>query len=136
MYDLELKFYKITKKTDVNSLKNVSYGLIRIAQSLIDISEEAVVVEIRLPEILSDENKNYIKYTVQLFGAESIINDVNNYILFIDDSNMYGYIGDDRINRILFINMCGLQFIADKDILIAIYQNELGKKISCDILSK
>lgn len=137
MYDLSLNFYKITKETDINSLKNKdNHGLIRIAQALININEEAIVVEIGIPKILSDENKKIIENIIQLFEAESIIKGVDNYVLFVDDYNMCVYNEEHRINLLSFINKCGLEFVIDKNKLIAIYQNEIGKNISWDILYK
>ena len=137
MYDLSLNFYKVTKETDINSLKNKNnHGIIRIAQALININEEAMVIEIELPKILSDENKNIIENIIQLFEAESIIKGVDNYVLFVDDYNMCVYNEEDRINLMSFINKCGLKFLIDKDKLIAIYQNEIGRNISWDILNK
>lgn len=137
MYDLSLNFYKVTKETDINSLKNKNnHGLIRIAQALININEEAMVIEIGIPKILSDENKKIIENIIQLFEAESIIKGVDNYVLFVDDYNMCVYNEEHRINLLSFINKCGLEFVIDKNKLIAIYQNEIGKNISWDILYK
>lgn len=104
MCDLVLNFYKITKETDINSLKNENnHGLIRIVQALININEEATAVEIRLPETLSDKNKKMIECTIQLFEAESIITGQYNYVLFVNDSNICGINNEDRINRMSFI---------------------------------
>lgn len=113
MHDLSLNFYKITKETDINSLKNKNnHGLYSITQAFINTNEEATVVEIRLPEILSDENKKMIKILYS-FLKQSIIKGENNHVLFIDDFNMRDFNEEERIDRMSFINECGLCFIVD-----------------------
>lgn len=80
--DLSLSFYKVTKDTDEKSFidEESSKMLTDITKALKALNEEATIVEIRLPEQISEDTRERLKQVVTHFKAESM-KDTGNYVL-------------------------------------------------------
>lgn len=112
--DLSLSFYKVTKDTDEKSFmdEESSKMLIDITKALKALNEEATIVEIGLPEQISEDTRERLKQVVTHFKAESM-KDTGNYVL----CSCINYIHlpelvDDR--KVMMINDTG--FLVFRDI--------------------
>lgn len=80
--DLSLSFYKVTKDTDEKSFmdEESSKMLIDITKALKALNEEATIVEIGLPEQISEDTRERLEQVVTHFKAESM-KGTGNYVL-------------------------------------------------------
>lgn len=80
--DLSLSFYKVTKDTDEKSFMDEESNkmLTDITKALKSLNEEATIVEIKLPEQISEDTRERLKQVVTHFKAESM-KDTGNYVL-------------------------------------------------------
>lgn len=72
--DLSLSFYKVTKDTGVERFENEASGkmLTDITKALKTLNEEATIVEIQLPEQISEDTKERFEQVAKYFKAEAI----------------------------------------------------------------
>lgn len=80
--DLSLSFYKVTKDTDDKSFIGEESGkmLTDITKALKALNEEATIVEIGLPEHISEDTRERLEQVVTHFKAVSM-KDTGNYVL-------------------------------------------------------
>ncbi len=88
--DLSLSFYKVTKDTDVESFvdEESRLSLTDIAKALKSINDEATIVEIELPEQISEDTRERLEQVATHFKAEAI-KGTGNYVLCSCVYNIY-----------------------------------------------
>lgn len=94
--DLSLSFYDVTENTNEDSFTNEESNIIlsHITETLKRFNKEATIVEIRLPEIITDKTRKRLNQIAKYF----IVLCMCNYIVFI---SVPGQINDVRAVTVL-----------------------------------
>lgn len=82
--DLSLSFYDVTKNTNEDSFKNEDSNIIlsRITEALERFDKEVTIVEIGLPEIITDKTRKRLNQIVKYFKPEPV-SDISSYLVFV-----------------------------------------------------
>lgn len=129
--DLSLTFYKVTKNTNEDSFKGEgsSVTLTRITKALKELNREATIVEIKLPEKISEETKERLDQVTTYFAFASVQG--KDFVVCIDDSNIRRRqsIPDSFMLSMLYRAGFKVVMICDEGRYMLIYPNDIGRDI-------
>lgn len=130
--DLSLTFYKVTKNTNEDSFKGEgsSVTLTRITKALKELNREATIVEIKLPEKISEETKERLDQVTTYFAFASVQG--KDFVVCIDDISKYNQLGFGNNTEKLFKSNKSVFKVVmkcDEDMYMFIYPNDLARDI-------